>query len=184
MMTRFFQSVRSSPGMWLFHVIALTLLTGSMMRKSGGCLTTANAKFGIVSFELAFTHETASTIKIEWLTLQCGDMPVMWSAKSNIFKDNFFIIAYTLLFSVSVALVSRKDFAYSRLFVVAAILAGMLDAIENIFMLQYLDGNEIHPMLFGIAASLKFTILTFLFLYVVFAIARRLYEKFARPVAG
>jgi hypothetical protein len=184
-MTRFFQSVRTSPGTWLFHTITLTLLTGSMLRYSGECLKTSHANLGIVSFELAYTVENASTIKTEWENLRCGEnTPVVSSAKSNIFNDTFFIIAYTLLFCVCVVLVSKKDFGYTRFLVAAAILAGTLDAVENIFMLQYLNGNEVHPLLFGIPASLKFVILAILFLYVLIAIALRLYQKIARPVPG
>jgi hypothetical protein len=183
-MTRFFQSVRRWPHLWLFHTIVCTLLTGWMLRQSGECLKTAHAKFGIVSFELALTRESASSINTEWQNLKCGEKNVVAWGVSNIFNDMFFLVAYTMLFCVCVVLVSKKDFTYTRFLVVAAIMAGTLDAVENVFMLQYLTGNEIHPLLFGVPASLKFLILGSLFLYIVTAVMIRLYQKMVRPVAS
>jgi hypothetical protein len=184
-MTRFFQSVRNSPGLWLFHTIVCTLMTGSMLRQSGECLKTPHANLGIVSFELVFTTESASTIKTEWENLRCGENNTLLQlARSNIFRDMFFLVAYTLLFCVCVVLVSKRDFIYTSFLVLAAILAGTLDAIENIFMLQYLNGDEIHPLLFGIPAFLKFAILVSLFLFIVTTLVIKLYQRVIRPVEG
>jgi hypothetical protein len=184
-MMRFFQSVRNSPRLWLFNTIVCTVMTGSMLRQSGECLKTPHAKLGIVSFELAFTTESASTMKTEWENLRCGENnALLQTAKSNISRDMFFLVAYTLLFCVCVVLVSKRNSIYTSFLVCAAILAGALDAIENVFMLQYLNGNEIHPLLFGIPAFLKFVILVSLFLYVLIALIVRLYQKVIRPVAG
>jgi hypothetical protein len=179
MMIRFIESVRNSPGTWLFFVITSTFLTGSMVRQSSDCLKTASAKFGIVSFELAFTNENAAQIKSEWENIECGGShSIIGLAKSNIFKDMFFLVAYSALFCVCVVLVSRKEFVYTQYLVLASMAAGALDAIENIFMLQYLGGNYVHPLLFGVPALVKFMIVSALVGYIVLALLARLYQKF------
>ena len=183
----FFSSVKNSPILWLVHVIIFTFLSGALVRKSGECLKTESAKYGIVSLELALSPEKANSIKTEWRKLVCHqDRTALELAHQNIIEDMFFLLGYSLFFAVLMVLIQKEKAITQKtiLLIAFALSAGILDLIENLFMLKFILGSEIDPMLFAIPASLKFLVIASLTVYLIRSLVLRVYQKVKKPAAG
>ena len=183
----FFSSVKNSPILWLVHVVIFTFLSGALVRKSGECLKTENAKYGIVSLELALSSEKANSIKTEWRKLVCHqDRTALELAHQHIIEDMFFLLGYSLFFAVSMVLIQKgKAITQKTMLLIAfALSAGMLDLIENLFMLKFILGAEIDPMFFAIPASLKFLFIVGLATYLIRSLVLQLYQKIRKPATG
>ena len=84
-------------------------------------------------------------------------------AQESIFLDWFFIISYVLFITTLFMLLTGKlKRAYKRvwrLFLFFPLSAGVLDVVENVWMLSTLKGNGGLPGITGVFASLKFLLL-------------------------
>jgi hypothetical protein len=167
--------IRRHAGISVIFAVAVFLGTVTLMRKSGACLKTAEAPNAIISFELAFMQQKAQAILQEWNATTCSNQKTATEmAIANTYQDFLFIVGYTaLLFVLTVLLSGMRDQIATRL-VLLCIVAGLLDCVENIFMLIYLHGTFVHPMIFGVFASTKFLIIVFLFLNILIGIVRRI----------
>jgi hypothetical protein len=155
--------------------VAVFLGAGTLMRKSGACLKTAEVPNAIISFELAFTQRKAQAILQEWNATTCSNQKTATEmAITNTYQDFLFIVGYTALLVVLTMLFSRmRDQIITRL-VLLCVVAGVLDCVENTFMLIYLQGISIHPAVFGVFASAKFLLIAFLLLNILIGIVRRI----------
>jgi hypothetical protein len=187
---RFTQTTRYPIG-WMAGIVLLVAI--SIMTNSGKCLKTSNAPAGIVSLELTYRAEKAERIKNQWINTQCADgriadaqekiksgnaaTPVITVARNNIWLDFIFIAVYC---SCAVVWVVRKNGRTVptvlgrrvRMVLVAVCLAGALDGVENIFMLQFLADSSTHPILFALPATLKFALLMMVAVYILARNAR------------
>ncbi|MBT1700201.1 hypothetical protein KK083_25155 [Fulvivirgaceae bacterium PWU4] len=194
MMMLFFNTVRRWPRTWLWLAIVLMVLTGFLVSWSGRCLKTTSAPFAIVSLELAWDQRDADTIRNEWQRASCshgniisdptvaapGDISVIHTAQKNILDDLWFLMAYTLFFIVCVVRidpfklpdqpVTRTTFVFVQL----ALVAGLLDAIENFFMWRFISGEDIPSDAFAFPATVKFLLVITLTGYILLYLLRRL----------
>jgi hypothetical protein len=176
MIERFVHIVRSKPVLSLAFSALLMIVTAANMIESGRCLKTKEAPNGIISLELAWDKAHASRIVEEWKNGYCsGDVisfkaqdnanptsQIINKAKENIIIDFLFLIAYPLFFVVAILLLdprnaySSKVNAISQIMIALALGAGLLDAVENIFMYQFLRDNTGLHFLFTLPATIKF----------------------------
>lgn len=193
----FFNTVRKWPRTWLWSAIVFMTLTGFLVSWSGRCLKTASAPFAIVSLELAWAQHDADTTRNEWRRAFCsngniildtavagpGDVPVIQMAQKNILDDLWFLVAYTLFFIVCVVRidpfelpnqpVTRRTFVFVQL----ALVAGLLDAIENFFMWRFLSGEDLPSYAFALPASVKFLLVITLSGYILLYLLGRLRSR-------
>lgn len=193
-MVLFFNTVRRWPRACLWSAIAFTSLTGFLVSWSGRCLKTASAPFAIVSLELAWAQHDADTIRNEWRRAFCsngnlisdttatasGAVPVIHMAQKNIMDDLWFLVAYTLFFIVCVVRidpfklqdqpVTKRTFVFVQL----ALVAGLLDTIENFFMWRFLSEEDIPSYAFALPATIKFLLVITLTGYILLYLLRRL----------
>lgn len=143
----------------------LLILTGLIMRPSSACLMTTSTPLAIVDLELAFDQQKASIIKQLWEEQACSGTFTFASnginaALINIFLDFPFIVAYTSFFIVLIVLLIKNRLLFKldlRIVLISvALLAAMLDIVENIFMVIFLKMGSIPSYLFAIPATVKF----------------------------
>lgn len=196
-MSGLFDEVRKRPRTWLLSVIVLTVVTGLLVGWSGRCLKTPSAPLGIISLELAWDQHQADTIRNEWnraiysegeiimdIAFVGYDGVTVWAAaRKNIRDDIFFLIAYTLFYIVCVVRmdpsrlpgqpVTRRTFVFAHL----ALVAGLLDGIENFFMWMFLLGHDIYSYAFALPATIKFLIVLALTIYILLYLFRKLLSR-------
>lgn len=177
-------AIKRSRSFWI--AFTLLIITALSMRPSSSCLLTPATPRAIVDLELAFDQATAISIKELWTTHHCGGRLSLSSngkeaALINIILDFVFIAAYTWFFIVIVVLTQIRDATevgkLTMMGCFAALAAGMLDVIENIFMLIFLTTTEINSLWFAIPAAIKFVTLGLLVIFILFRIIARLFLK-------
>jgi hypothetical protein len=187
MVKRFVNVVRNYPALSLALAALFMIVTAVKMVDSGRCLKTKEASNGIISLELAWDKSKAEKIVEEWKTGYCvGDVIsfkvqpgvdpsalIVNRAKENILLDFLFLIAYPLFFVVSILLLDpRSSYStevngVSQIMVALAIGSGFLDAIENIFMYQFLLDNTRLHFLFTLPATIKFLFILVVIVYII-----------------
>jgi hypothetical protein len=187
MFRRFVHIVRSKPALSLAFAALFMIVSAAKMIETGRCLKTKEAPNGIISFELAWDKHQAHRIVDEWKKGYCsGDVIsfkaqesanssslIINKAKENILLDFLFLIAYPLFFVVSILLLDPRN-AYSaevndisQIMLALAVGAGFLDAVENIFMYQFLlDNTDLH-FLFTLPATIKFLFVLVVILFII-----------------
>jgi hypothetical protein len=149
-------------------LLAATLLFFLWLRFQGAGLVRPYADKGIVSLEIAPSRAETATVLDGWQ--QDG---LITKARNNILIDFFFIPFYSMLFytlagSISVRLKGNA----SKMGVLSAfisLIAGVLDVLENVFMLSASYGhyNGFTVVFTAIFASLKFVLLFLALLYII-----------------
>lgn len=112
---------------------------------------------GIIAFELAGTIENANQMVAQWEALNA--IPLK---KFSLFFDYIFILGYAgSLFLVFQEWWKRTDKKWIMYFSYVPILAGILDGIENLGLLQiiYGEGTQFSASLAFYCASVKFALL-------------------------
>ena len=128
---------------------------------------------GIIAFELAHTLEVANDMVAQWEALDA--IPLK---KFSLFFDYIFIIGYAgSLFLVLQDWWSKSQKTWLKYMQYVPILAGILDGIENIGLLQivYHQGTQFSASLAFYCASIKFIILVpavILVLYRLYILAK------------
>ena len=197
MLKRFVHIVRSKPALFLAFAALFMIVTAAQMIESGRCLKTKEASNGIISLELAWDKEHARKIVDEWRAGYCnGDVIsfkaqehadpstfIINKAKENILLDFLFLVAYPFFFVVSILLLDPRN-AYStevneisQIMIALSVGAGFLDALENLFMYQFLLGNTDLHFLFTLPATIKFlfvlVVIVFIIVYFIRSITAR-----------
>ncbi|GAB4473629.1 MAG: hypothetical protein Kow00124_12830 [Anaerolineae bacterium] len=164
-------------------LIATVLIRGQfagpeqIMQSRGG--------YGIVPYELAFTARQADTILSAW------GAEGQEAARRSLLVDFAFMPAYATLFAGITLLVARA--ARGQLQSVGLMLAplqyvaALLDALENVMLLSLLGTQgavpTLPPLAAGLAASIKFLILTLALIYWLAAGGAALLRLIQRPAA-
>ena len=127
------------------------------------------ATYGILDFEFAWTSQQAELIFIDWTStgMAIQELGVYW--------DFFYIISYVSFAFGGILLVSRKtsgSFQKVGLYIsLLAVLSGLFDVIENINLLIMLQNPtavpSFAPLVAGIMASIKFTLLAISLIYFI-----------------
>lgn len=192
MQKRFVNIVRNYPALSLSLAALFMIVSAVQMIDSGRCLKTREASNGIISLELAWDEHRAKRIVAEWTNGYCaGDVIsfkkyagidsaalIINKAKENIVLDFLFLLAYPLFFIVAILLLDPRS-SYStevnktaQVMISLGIASGVLDAVENIFMYQFLLGNTDLHFLFALPATLKFFFVLVVIVYIVVTFLR------------
>lgn len=143
----------------LHGFLLLTFFIFGMFRLLDAPLQTDAAPNGIVSFELAWTAETAKSILTSW------DAEARLFAAFGLGLDYLFIPAYALALSIGLLLSMKNKVGwYSRLAAWmgwGAFAAALFDAVENYALWKELTGSVFspYPEIAAACASVKFALL-------------------------
>lgn len=192
MVRRLVNIVRNYPALSLALAALFMIVTAVKMVDTGRCLKTKEAPNGIISLELAWNKSKADKIVAEWQTAYCSGAVISFKAhpdshpsalivnkaKANILLDFLFLIAYPLFFVVSVLLLDPRSAystevnAASKIMIALALGSGLLDAVENVSMYQYLLGNTDLHFLFTLPATIKFLFVLAVIVFIVVSFLR------------
>lgn len=181
-MTIIARAILTHKTVWLFATLLLMIITGAVVGWSGKCLETPSAPYGIVSLELAWADEEAQKLKTEWSEYTCkNNIPVVEQAKVNILWDFLFLIGYPLFLIVLVVLLGdyQRAGATSMLTPIGfylAMAAGVLDGIENLFMLQFLRHKDWPAFSFALPANLKFFFIVVVVLIILVMFIKKIFH--------
>lgn len=158
--------ILTSPFAWIPHSLQLGICVASiaasilvaMCLQRHGTAVDAALKYGVLEVEAPWSRERADEIR----TLLGDDGIAAVRAQTRF--DFVFLVLYPIAISLSCALIaSRLDGqagAIGMLIAWGVLLAGPLDAVENISMLRQLAGSTgaPWPQLSTLCASIKFTL--------------------------
>lgn len=167
---------------WIAFAIFIVTVMG--MRLSSGCLYSPLTPKAIVDLELAFDQEKALAIKESWDLHLCDHSFSVSSngietAVLNTFLDFPFIASYTWF--LIVLLTISKTESNSKVITIGCsmiVIAGLLDVVENIFMLIFLKINSISSLLFAVPATLKFGTIIILVMWILVRLSLGLKARF------
>ena len=156
-------------------LIALAFMVGValLMRPSSSCLITPYTPLAIVDLELAFSPTRAQLVTHVWRQSECQSSfalsdTALDAAIINIIIDFAFLKTYTWFFIVLIFLSAsghKRQFTYALVYV--AVLAGLMDVIENIAMLIFIADPSDFTYGFAVPASIKFGLILLIILLVV-----------------
>lgn len=132
-----------------------TVLFAIKLTNQGKPLRTSSAPEGILSYEFAWTKPEADSILISWGKIKD-------TARQQLLLDFGFLVFYPLALSLACAMLAGSSFnkmAAVGVFISwAVLLAGPLDAVENLALLRMLDtgGSDFLARLAGFCAGVKF----------------------------
>jgi len=143
----------------LYGFLLLTLFIFGVFRLLDAPLQTDAAPNGIVSFELAWTAETAKSILTSW------DAEARLFAAFGLGLDYLFMPAYALALSLGLLLSMKNKADWYSKFAAwmgwGAFAAALFDALENYALWKELTGNMFspYPEIAATCASVKFALL-------------------------
>jgi uncharacterized membrane protein len=136
--------------------LALFLFIGNKMGKAG-------LSFGeVVGFEFSFFTKNTEATVATWQTATVASGQTKLAAlKSGTQLDFLYIIGYVFLgvFLARVA-AGEKRLDTARRIGVLLVIAGLCDVVENLQILQIIEGNfGLRPMVMSVCAAVKFGLL-------------------------
>ncbi len=147
---------------FFWPLLGLTIVLLVVFAVTGAPLTTEAAPYGVVSFELAGSLQTAAEILASW------DANAQLRAAFGLGLDYLFMVVYASTIALGTGMAARtlrrRGWPLARWSEVVAwgvILAALLDAVENIALLTLLWGTLANPWpaLARGCATLKFVLL-------------------------
>jgi hypothetical protein len=146
-----------------------------IMAKTGGPLKTAATTSGILNLEFANTKQKVEDVLTAWKLASHTRLDVIASAKLNTGFDFIFLIFYSFFLyccckQLSLLLPPKNVMAaWLSKAAPAALLAGILDLIENFGMLRSLSGNvsETVAQATSLAAIIKWLLVVFIVMSII-----------------
>lgn len=141
----------------LILLLITTILLAWKIALQGKPLATDAAPSGILSYEFAWSAQSARNILASWEQLR--DV-----ARTQLILDFAFLILYPLLFSLACGMLANSPnnarAVVGAYLSWAILLAGPLDIFENLALLRMLDAgaNQFLAQVAGWCAGLKFTL--------------------------
>jgi hypothetical protein len=166
--------------------VAGTLLLAMMMKDQGAPLVTCNTPQGILNLEFAATPTATNRVLAEWRQVGCPSGDGIAVARANTKLDFVFIAFYVLFFYMTSLILGQSlpglAGKLGRLLRWGSVLAGALDAVENLFMFNTLHGNITSMGSFATAlcAKIKFGLLAACLLYLLAGLGWLLFGKRTR----
>lgn len=165
---------------FILGTIAMILVMGN----TGKPLKTATTPSGILHLEFAYDTVQVNKTLAAWNVNELPDK--MAAAKTNTYWDFLFIFFYAGLMYLSAKKLSgiyREGTGFEKAgkrIALLALVAGLLDIIENGCMLQSLNGNIQNWLAktATVCASVKFTFLLIAVLYICISLPLSAYAKF------
>lgn len=136
-------------------------------------------EYGILHYEFAWTVEKVQDIFVVWGASGMSAQAV------GIWWDFLYILGYSLFIGGLILLVTRMNTGTIQdigiYMTLSPFIAGLLDAVENTFLLIMLKNpssiKEAYPMIATIAAGIKFGLLIVGILFFVFALITGIINK-------
>lgn len=165
---------------FILGTIAMIIVMG----KTGKPLKTTSTPAGILNLEFAFSKKNVDSVFKGWQINTPSSK--IDTAKTNTYWDFLFIFFYSgllFLWSRKLSGTYRDGTGFNKagkLIAKLALAAGVLDIIENICMLQSLNGNvtDGFAITAAICASVKFTFALIAVMYVFISLPLSAYAKF------
>jgi len=130
---------------FLLLLLAGTVVMIVVMTKTGASLKTVATPKGILDLEFAYDSAKAATVIAAWQPTSPGAIDNIKVATHNTYLDFIFLFFYSLFLyftAKKIAGISGGGFGKAgRLAYNAALLAGILDVLENAGMLRTLSGS-------------------------------------------
>lgn len=150
--------------------LALFLFIGNKMGKAG-------LSFGeVVGFEFSFFTKNTEATVANWQTATVASGQTKLAAfQSSTRLDFLYIIGYVFLgvFLARVA-AGEKRLATARHIAVLLVIAGLCDVVENLQIMQIIEGNYgLRPMVMSVCAAVKFGLLAVSLCWAVVLFAKR-----------
>ena len=146
----------------LVVVLAGNLLAIRIMSKDKDSLKNRHSPQGIISLELATSNDRQQSIIQAWENTPVNetDYTALQVAKRQTEWDYLFIFFYTLLFCLLLVRLSpaKQREAWIKASLTLALAAGLLDCVENIFMLQAMNGRNVSPWKIWLPSGAKWLI--------------------------
>lgn len=165
---------------WLFWA-TLTLILLLQLLGIGGPLEMPGVRWGIVSYELAFTAARAREILTLWS--QAG---VTESARVSLGVDGAFLVAYPMFYFTSIRLLHEHVMrpgdplgAIAQRLAWAMLACIPLDALENVLLWRMIEtgATPSGAALAGLSASIKFLLVLVGTAWCLAVIARRIASR-------
>jgi len=172
--------------MCLLLLVAGTFIMMTVMAKTGATLKTPATPKGILDLEFAYNQTKVATVVTAWS--DNSSVNNIRVAKENTWLDFIFIFFYSLLLSQACSMIAISGqgflFTMGRLLAKAALIAGLLDVLENIGMLITLSGNgsAICAALTAFSSILKWGIVILIVLYILITGLVISYTKLTRSL--
>ena len=155
-------------------------------------LTDSLSGFPIVQYELAGSSDRADELIHQWVASGAfaNEAAVEEVIRQSIAWDWALIASYVVAISVGLLFVrSQFQSPWARTVIrtmsVGAIFAGLLDVVENLAMLRYLNGGPAWlPSLTATVAWPKFTLLTFAFAFLGLGLVYWVLRRFLSPIGS
>lgn len=142
-------------------------------------LENGNSDYGIVCFELAGNMEASTNIISYW-----NESRFLHLAAFSLGFDYLFLVFYVLFLalwtsSLADGFYEKSSRKFANLIIGFFIIAGILDMIENYFLLTLLGNNPIETasVIAYYCASTKFILIGLGILYNLFVVVKRLFVK-------
>lgn len=142
-------------------------------------LENGNFEYGIVCFELAGNLEASNVIIASW-----NQREILHLASFSLGFDYLFLVFYVLFLSFWTSILAEGFYKissrwFANLIIGFFIIAGVLDMIENYFLLSLLGDNptEIASVIACYCASVKFILIGLGILCNLFVVVKRLFVK-------
>ncbi len=154
----------------LFFLIG-SLTMAVIVTMQGESLKTKDTPLGVLNLELAFNSANTATVLNAWAPNTSVDNIAV--AKKNTWLDFIFIFFYPIFLFLASKAISRSFGGWfgraGKLVAKAAILAGLLDVIENTGMLLSLSGKGSAAIVLctSVCSSIKWTLALLAVLYVI-----------------
>jgi hypothetical protein len=158
-----------------------TVVMMYLMMISGSYLKTSATPHGIINLEFAYNKKKVEEIIHIW-QYSPGKTDRITAAKENTYLDFIFLLFYSCFLFLTVRrLISgyRNVISQSELIAKGALLAGLFDILENLGMLQSLNGNISDPVaLFTFISSLlKWLLVSAAILFIIFMLFYKLAKR-------
>ena len=157
---------------WII-LFAGTLAMVYVMRETGKTLKTGTTPKGILDLEFAHNSEKVEAVLNAW-SVKGDTGSAIDDAKRNTYFDFIFLLFYSSFLYCSCILLGRSGSIptikkLSVFFAIAALLAGLLDIMENIGMLQSLDGkvSDSIAIFTTFCAGIKWTLVILVILFLL-----------------
>lgn len=180
MLHSFFQDQKTATKKMLFLLLLLlTLVSAFSIQYFDSFIKSSVAPSGIVSFELAKELPRANLILKDWEA-----KGVLVVAALSLGVDFLFILAYASFIALLLFLVSYKNtnwiYKIGKFLITAVLIAGFLDVIENIALINLLIGekSQFYASLAFYMAFAKFSILGLSILFIIITFLLNFLKKF------
>ncbi len=181
-----------------FFLLLLLILTGNfvvyrLMHENSGFLKNSHAPLGIISLEIATSQKKIYDITQAWqqtpVTIygpsagpeHFTPYTALGVARRQTKLDYFFLLFYSLLLALLLVRLApeRGREKWILAAVVFSMITGLLDAVENVFMLKAMDDEAVEPWTIWLPSGAKWLLLFLLVATILFRLGKTIIQALA-----